>query len=125
MPHPKYILKSSTDDRFHFNLTAKNGQVILSSQLYTTKSNAINGIVSVQINSTKEERYAREKSSNGQFYFNLNASNGQVIGTSEMYTTAEMRDNGIESVKQNGHTLEIEDQSLSALNKTTFLATQL
>jgi uncharacterized protein YegP (UPF0339 family) len=29
-----------------------------------------------------------------------------------MYTSAEMRDHGIESVKQNGHTLEIEDQSL-------------
>ena len=112
MKNPKYILKSSADDRFHFNLTAKNGQVILTSQMYTSKQSVINGIVSVQINSVKEERYVREKSSNGNFYFNLKANNGQVIGTSEMYTSAEMRDNGIESVKENGPTLDIEDQSL-------------
>jgi uncharacterized protein YegP (UPF0339 family) len=112
MPHPKYILKLSADDRFHFNLTAKNGQVILTSQMYTSKANAVNGIVSVQINSIKEERFARENSTDDQYYFNLKANNGQIIGTSEMYTTSESRDNGIESVKQNGHTIEIEDQTL-------------
>jgi uncharacterized protein YegP (UPF0339 family) len=112
MKNPKYILKSTSDERFHFNLTAKNGQVILSSQMYASKSNTINGIVSVQINSAREERYAREKSTNGQYYFNLKANNGQVIGTSEMYTTAEMRDNGIESVKENGATLHIEDLTM-------------
>jgi uncharacterized protein YegP (UPF0339 family) len=111
MSHPKYILKSSADERFHFNLTARNGQVILSSQMYTTKANAINGIVSVQMNSPREDRYVREKSADAQFYFNLKANSNQVIGTSEMYTTSEARDNGIESVKQNGHTIEIEDQT--------------
>jgi uncharacterized protein YegP (UPF0339 family) len=112
MKNPKYILKSTSDERFHFNLTARNGQVILSSQMYTSKQSVINGIVSVQINSVREERYARQKSSDGQFYFNLKANNGQVIGTSEMYTTAEMRDNGIESVKENGPTLAIEDLTM-------------
>ena len=112
MKNPKYILKSTADERFHFNLTARNGQVILSSQMYTSKQNVVNGIVSVQINAVKEERYAREKSANGQFYFNLKANNGQVIGTSEMYTTAESRDNGIESVKENGPTLDIEDLTM-------------
>ncbi len=34
-----------------------------------------------------------------------------VIGTSEMYNSKEARDNGIESVKANGHTKEIDDQT--------------
>jgi len=38
-------------------------------------------------------------SRNNKYYFNLKASNGQIIGTSEMYESAGGRDNGIESVK--------------------------
>jgi hypothetical protein len=111
MSHPKYILKTTSNEKFHFNLTAKNGQVILTSQTYISKASAVNGLVSVQINSTNEERYERSRSENGQFFFNLKASNGQVIGTSELYTTAEARDGGIESVKINGGTLEVEDRT--------------
>ncbi len=37
----------------------------------------------------------------GQFYFSLVASNGQVIGKSQMYTNAAGCENGIESVKTN------------------------
>jgi len=117
MSHPKYILKSTADEKFHFNLTAKNGQVILSSQTYTSKSNAVNGIISVQINSSYEDHFVKGMSTNGQHYFNLKANNGQVIGTSEMYTTKEARDNGIESVKENGYTREIEDKTLMDVNE--------
>jgi uncharacterized protein YegP (UPF0339 family) len=112
MSHPKYILKSTIDDKFHFNLTAKNGQVILSSQTYTSKSGAINGIVSVQVNSSRDDHFVRGISTDDQYYFNLKANNGLVIGTSEMYTTKEARDNGIESVRENGYTKEIEDMTL-------------
>jgi uncharacterized protein len=112
MGHPKYILKSSTNERFYFNLTAKNGQIILTSQMYTAKSNAINGIVSVQINSSQDAHYSRHRSSDGQHYFNLKANNGLIIGTSEMYSAAEPMENGIESTKVNGRTKEVEDQSL-------------
>ncbi len=39
---------------------------------------------------------------NGEFQFNLKASNGQVILTSEGYATKANCKNGIESVKKNG-----------------------
>ena len=109
MAHPKYVLKSATDDRYYFNLTARNGQVILTSQMYTSKSNATKGIESVQVNSSLEDRFALYKSSDGQFYFNLKANNNQIIGTSEMYSSAEMRDKGVDSAKVNGATVETED----------------
>ena len=41
--------------------------------------------------------------------FNLKATNGQVIGTSESYESASSRDNGIESVKTNAPNAEIID----------------
>ena len=47
----------------------------------------------------------------GQFYFNLTAKNGQIIATSEMYTTKAACENGIESVKENAPIAEIDDQT--------------
>jgi uncharacterized protein YegP (UPF0339 family) len=41
------------------------------------------------------------KRSEDQFMFNLKAANGEIIATSERYTTKEAALNGIESVKHN------------------------
>ena len=46
-------------------------------------------------------KFALTKAKNGQFIFNLKATNGQTILTSEMYTTKSAALNGIESVKKN------------------------
>ena len=53
--HPKFELKSSKNGQFYFNLTAKNGQVIATSEMYTTKAAAENGIASVQENAPNAE----------------------------------------------------------------------
>ena len=51
--------------------------------------------------------------------FDLKAGNGQVIGTSEVYTTETACRNGIESVKKNATTDKIEDQTVSEVVKVT------
>ncbi len=51
--------------------------------------------------------------------FDLKASNGHVIGTSEVYTTESACRNGIESVKKNAATDKIEDQTVSEVVKVT------
>ena len=56
-------------------------------------------------------KFDRKTSSNGKFYFNLKASNGQIIGTSQMYESELSRDKGIESVIANVQNAEIQDQS--------------
>lgn len=48
--HPKFELKKSKNNKFFFNLTAKNGQVLATSELYSTKSAAENGIRSAKEN---------------------------------------------------------------------------
>ncbi|MDM8175408.1 MULTISPECIES: YegP family protein [Olivibacter] len=97
----KFVIKTAKNGQFYFNLKADNGQVILSSEQYTTKSACNNGISSVKENAKLDERYDSKESSNGKFFFNLKAKNGQIIGTSEMYETSSGRDNGISSVKKN------------------------
>ena len=51
------------------------------------------------------------KAKDGSPYFNLKSSNGQVIGTSEMYSSTSAMENGIVSVKNNAANATIEDNS--------------
>ena len=97
----KFELKTAANGKFHFNLKAGNGQVILSSEMYESKSAAENGIESVKKNAGDDGRYDRKTSSSGKPFFSLKASNGQIIGSSEMYESESARDNGIDSVKSN------------------------
>ncbi len=103
-----YEIKASGDG-FMFNLKAGNGQVILTSQKYSTKKGAMDGIESVRTNSAFDERYDRETSSNAKPFFRLNAANAQTIGKSEMYESESSRDNGIASVKANGPTATVKE----------------
>lgn len=104
-----YEISKSSDGQFKFVLKAGNGETILSSELYKARASADNGIASVQANSGNDDRYERKTASNGKPYFNLKATNGQVIGTSQMYASEDSRDNGIQSVKTNGSTTTIKD----------------
>ncbi|AIL62114.1 MULTISPECIES: YegP family protein [Pseudomonas] len=106
-----FELSNSSDGQFRFVLKAGNGEVILTSELYKAKASAESGIASVQANSGTDERYEKKEASNGKFHFNLKAANHQIIGSSQMYATAQSRDAGIASVKTNGSSKTIKDNT--------------
>ena len=103
----KFEIKTRKDGEFQFNLKAGNGQIILSSEGYKTKASCLNGIASVKNNSQEDKRFERLVSKNEKFYFNLKATNGQIIGTSEMYESTASRDNGIASVMKNASEADV------------------
>ena len=107
----KFVIKTGTNGQYYFSLKADNGQKILASEGYTTKAACTNGIDSVKANAKDEAKYDRKTSTNSKYYFTLKASNGQIIGTSEMYESVAARDNGIESVKKNAPDAAVDDQS--------------
>jgi uncharacterized protein YegP (UPF0339 family) len=107
----KYVLSKATNGQFFFNLHAANGERILTSELYTTKSAALNGIESVRANSPIDSRYERFNDKAGKPRFNLKAANSQVIGVSEGYSTPQARDQGIASCKVNGPSATTEDRT--------------
>ena len=74
-----YELKRASNGQFLFNLKAGNGEVILTSERYTTRASAENGIASVQTNSPLDERYERRTSKADEPYFVLKAAN-HVVG---------------------------------------------
>ncbi|TWT11696.1 YegP family protein [Reyranella sp. CPCC 100927] len=107
----KFIIKKASNGEYYFRLQAGNGETILSSERYSTKASAENGIASVKENAPNDARYERKTSASGKDMFNLKAANHQIIGTSETYSSAAARDNGIASVKSNAPGASIDDQS--------------
>lgn len=106
----KYVL-SRSGTKYRFVLKAGNGETMLTSELYESKAGATNGIESVKTNSPVDARYVRKNASNGKPMFNLKAANGEIIGTSETYSSDAAREGGIASVKTNGPTATTDDQT--------------
>jgi uncharacterized protein YegP (UPF0339 family) len=105
-----FVISTRKNGEFQFVLKAGNGQVILASEGYTTKAACENGIESVRKNSQEDARFDRLEAKNGKFYFNLKATNGQIIGNSEMYESVAARDNGIASVAKNAADADVKEE---------------
>ncbi len=120
----KFLLKQ-TKTGYTFNLKATNGQVIATSEVYTTKEACAKGIASVQTNAPAAnvedqtvEGFATEKNPKfeiytdkaGEFRFRLKAKNGQVIASSEGYKTIKSCTDGVASVKKNAPDAEIVEE---------------
>jgi uncharacterized protein YegP (UPF0339 family) len=110
-----FELKPAAGGKFMFNLKAGNGEVILTSELYEAKSGAENGIESVRTNAPHDEQFERKTSKKGEPYFVLTATNGQVIGVSEMYTATAGMENGIASVKKHAPDAKLKDLTEAAV----------
>jgi uncharacterized protein YegP (UPF0339 family) len=108
-----FDLRRNARGQFSFVLKAANHEVVLTSEVYESRTAAENGIASVQKNSPDAARYERLTSKDGRPYFTLKAANHQVIGTSQMYQSEAARDGGIESVMRNGSTTVVRDLSAS------------
>lgn len=105
-----------------FNLKAGNGEIIATSEVYTTRAACMNGIASVRKNAVaakledqtvedyetvtnpKFEVYVDKA---GEFRFRLKARNGEIIAASEGYKAKASCMNGIESVRKNAPDAEV------------------
>ena len=120
----KFVIKQ-TKTGVKFDLKATNGQVIATSEVYTTLTNCKKGVASVQKNAPSAaiedqtvEGYKTEKNPKfelytdkaGEFRFRLKAANGQIIAVGEGYTTKPNCEKGIASVQKNAvdATIEVE-----------------
>jgi uncharacterized protein YegP (UPF0339 family) len=70
--------------------------------MYSAKQGAQTGIESCRANSSNDVQYSRLTSKDAQPYFVLKAANGEVIGTSQMYSSEAARDHGLASCKKYG-----------------------
>lgn len=106
----KFEIKKSNDGQYYFNLWGAS-RVILTSEMYKSKQGCKGGIEDVQKYSTNRANFFEWDSSDAKFFFTIKAPNRQTIGVSEMYETAQKRDNGIRSVMENGQTENVVDDT--------------
>ena len=119
----KFIVKE-TEKTVHFNLVASNGEVIGSSQNYSTKAGCMNGIESVRKNAEAAKvedqtvegfetetnpKFEIYEDKAGEFRFRLKARNGEIILSSEGYKAKASCKNGIESVRKNASEAKVEE----------------
>ena len=108
----KFTISKGKNGKFFFNLKSGNGEIVLASQGYKSRSGCKNGIESVRKNSQIDARFERRETRAGKARFNLKASNGQVIGTSESYESIKSRENGVASVGKNAPDAKVDDQTV-------------
>ncbi|MBH0159153.1 YegP family protein [Fictibacillus sp. 5RED26] len=106
----RFEIKRSLNYQYFFVFKAVNGETIITSEMYTTKQNCLNGVDSVKRYAVIGA-YEIKTSSNYQYYFVLKASNAQIIATSETYTTKQSCENGINVVKVHAPSAQIIDLS--------------
>lgn len=121
----KFVIKTTKNGGFMFNLKAGNGEIIATSETYNSKDACENGINSVKTNALVAaledqtvEGFATEKNpkfemytdKKGEFRFRLKAKNGQIIATGEGYKAKAGCKNGIESIRKNAPDAAVEEE---------------
>ena len=118
----KFVVKA-TKIGFVFNLKAGNGEVIATSEVYTTEAACMKGVESVRKNAAEaklEDQTVAEVAAvtnpklemytdkAGEFRFRLKARNGEIIAVSEGYKAKASCLNGIDSVRRNAPSAAVE-----------------
>lgn len=109
MPGKFEIFKDKAGE-FRFRLRSRNGEIVLASEGYKSKSSAKNGVASVQKNCADAACFDKKKS-RGKFRFNLKARNHQVIGTSQGYDSEAACNKGIKAIASAAKGAKLEDKT--------------
>ena len=108
-----------------FDLKATNGQIILTSEVYTSEAACRNGVQSIIKNAPNANvedqtvagwenqthpKFELYEDKGGEYRFRLKARNGEIIAVSQGYGTRANCLNGIESVRRNAPDAEIVEE---------------
>ncbi len=119
----KFVIRT-VNSGVKFDLKATNGQVILTSEVYTSEAACLGGIESIRKNAgahvedqtapdfetLTHPKYEMYTDKAGEFRFRLKARNGEIIGVSEGYKAKASCENGIDSVKRNAPEAEVVEE---------------
>ncbi|MCB1870331.1 MAG: YegP family protein [Gammaproteobacteria bacterium] len=105
------LKESQAQEPFSFAFINAEGQSVVKSENYKAKKSALSGIESVKKNCLNDDRYEMKESKNGKLYFNVKASNGQVVGTSMMFATEADRNSAIAELKSDAAGAAVKEQS--------------
>ncbi|MBU0923763.1 YegP family protein [bacterium] len=103
------LRKSDANEPFSFIFVNAEGKTIIKSENYAQKASAKNGIESVKKNCQEDSRYELKESANGKQFFNIKSTNGQIVGTSALFSDVIERSAAIAELKANSEDAIIEE----------------
>jgi uncharacterized protein YegP (UPF0339 family) len=83
----RFLTFRGNDSRYYFHVRASNGEIVLQSQGYSGSSGMANAIASVRENAKIASRFELVEGADGEYFFRLNAANGETIAYGEGYST--------------------------------------
>lgn len=92
---PHFDLWQDVAGAYHFHLRAGNGEILVTSEAYSSRTSALDGLLSVLDNGGTATRYETYTGANEQEYFTLEAANHRILATSETYSTPEAAAKGV------------------------------
>lgn len=115
----KFVIGKTKNGQYRFNLKAGNGEIIATSEAYTSLTACKNGVESVKKNalaeiedqtlneSKKNPKYELYLDKAGEYRFRLKAANGEIICHGEGYKAKASCKNGIDSIGRNAPEAEV------------------
>ena len=83
-----YQVFKGLDGQYYFHVRAKNGDILVQSEGYTSRANAVSGAASVTENGTNNANYEVRAASNGQAYYVVkSAANSNILAWSQVYAS--------------------------------------
>ena len=96
----KWIVKEKGEGEFVAYLYANNGEVILTSEIYSTADGAKKGIATIRKNAVKSGEFQIYSDKNGRYYFKLKTSGNRLLCVGETYQAKSLCTKAVESVKR-------------------------
>ncbi len=100
MKNPKFLVTRDENDLLSFQLTARNGQILLDSPQYESLEKCQEGIRSIREHAADDDRYLRHSLPKKKWYFELASSEGTVLATGRPYTQRHGCERGVRAVKR-------------------------
>jgi uncharacterized protein len=88
------------DAQHYFRVVASNGEKLLRSEGYSSRAAAEKGVESAKKNGVSSKSYRISESEDGQWFYDLVAKNGEIIGTSETYTSKSNAERGMTTLQK-------------------------
>ena len=95
----KWVIEKKSDDEFVSKLLASNGEVMLTSEIYTTEDGARSGIETI-IRSIVADNFTIYQDKNKNYYYKISSANNRLLCAGEIYKSKDGCLKAVESVKR-------------------------
>lgn len=105
----KWIIEKENEGEFVSKLLASNGEVMLTSEIYTTAEGARNGIETI-IRGVESGNFVIYQDKNKNYYYKIKSANNRLLCAGEIYKTKDGCLKAVESVKRIASTSPVADE---------------